>query len=580
MGLDYKTPIANDYLELRAELGTALFALISLANETRASQESIQTLQSLQTGLKEPFLFVVAGEVKAGKSSLLNALFGKDFCRVDVLPATDRVNVFKYGEQAHDVAVSPSLIERYQPVNFLKDFNIVDTPGTNTIVSDHQTITEQFVPQADLIIFVFSVVNPWGASAWQFLELLQKRWLKNVIFVLQQMDLRDEREIDAISQHLRQTAMQRFGQAFPIFAVSAKKAFLSKTSGVDKERLWAESHFAPLEDYVNEMVGTGEVRRSKLKSVCQTAQVVLKDMSEQAHSSQRIIVADREQIERIRATVAQLRVRSELQVEGFLRGIDTAYSRCQQQGEHLLAQKLKFWQSFKLVFGRDIQWQIDFQRNIESMLRVAITKQMEHALGLLEGELKSVWNQLHEMLQANFGPEARKQLGAGMAEFTEQRSRLVQKIELAMVENMADSAIEKQLQTLFADTVTWVRFPVGAVAAGGIAALLAAQMAAVAVADVTGALAAVTAVVGTVIAAGKRRKVIDSYRTQMNAKQVELTQAIGDLIRQAIDVFFQRLQQVYQPLETFCNVQEERYRPMLGQVETLEKSFQKIAGHL
>ena len=296
MALDYTTPIANDYLELRAELGTALFALSTLANETHASPETLQTLQSLQAGLKEPFLFVVAGEVKAGKSSLLNALFGKDFCRVDVLPATDRINVFKYGEQAHDVAVSPALIERYQPINFLKDFNIVDTPGTNTIVADHQAITEQFVPQADLIVFVFSVTNPWGASAWQFLELLQKRWLKNVIFVLQQMDLRDPSEIDAISQHLRQTAMQRFGQAFPIFAVSAKKAFLSKTTGVDKERLWAESHFAPLEDYVNETVGTAETRRSKLKSVAQTSQVVLKEMADQARGSQKIIAADREQL--------------------------------------------------------------------------------------------------------------------------------------------------------------------------------------------------------------------------------------------------------------------------------------------
>ena len=205
------------------------------------------------------------GRSRREKSSLLNALFGRDFCRVDVLPATDRINVFKYGEEAHDVPVSPSLVERYQPVPFLRDFNIVDTPGTNTIVADHQTITEQFVPQADLIVFVFSVVNPWGASAWQFLELLQKRWLKNVIFVLQQMDLREPGEVDAIVQHLRQTAMTRCGQAFPIFAVAAKKAFLSKTSGVDKERLWQESHFGPLEDYINEAVGAAEVRRSKLK---------------------------------------------------------------------------------------------------------------------------------------------------------------------------------------------------------------------------------------------------------------------------------------------------------------------------
>ena len=61
---------------------------------------------------------------------------------------------------------------------------------------------------------------------------------------------------------------------------------------------------------------------------------------------------------------------------------------------------------------------------------------------------------------------------------------------------------------------------------------------------------------------------------------MELTQSIGDLIRQAIDVFYQKLAQVYQPLEMFCNVQAERYQPVLERVDTLEKNFQKIAAHL
>ena len=82
------------------------------------------------------------------------------------------------------------------------------------------------------------------------------------------------------------------------------------------------------------------------------------------------------------------------------------------------------------------------------------------------------------------------------------------------------------------------------------------------------------------MAVGKRRKVIESYRAQMSAKQAELTQAIGDLIRQAIDVFYQKLGQVYQPLEVFCNVQEGCYKPMLEKVDGLEKSFQKIAARL
>ena len=580
MGTTYKTPIASDYLELRAELGTALFTLITLANESHSTPESLRTLQDLQAGLKEPFLFVVAGEVKAGKSSLLNALFGKDFCRVDVLPATDRVNIFKYGEQARDVPISPSLIERYQPINFLRDFNIVDTPGTNTIVSDHQTITEQFVPQADLIIFVFSVVNPWGASAWQFLELLQKRWLKNVIFVLQQQDLREETEVQAVIQHLRQTAMTRFGQGFPIFPVSAKKAFLSKTSGVDKERLWEESKFGPLEDYINETVGTGEARRTKLKSVAQTAQVVLKDLSEQARSSQKIIVADREQLERLKAMMANMRKRSELQVQGFLRGVDTAYARVVQKGELMLQERLKFWQSVKLVFGRDKQWQVEFQREMETMLRAAINKQMEHALGLLESELKNVWSVLHESLQTNFGPDTRRQFGPGAADFAEQRTRLIERIDMAMIENMADDRIQKLVHDLFAGQEAWARVPVGGAVGGTVLAALAAKLATLAVFDWTGITAATVVVLGVVMVKSNARRVIRAYRAQMEEKREELTRIIEDLITQSIDVFYQKAAQVYQPLEIFCNVQAERYQPVLERVDALEKSFNKISVRL
>ena len=580
MGTTYTSPIANDYLEIRAELGTALFALTTLASDSHAAPEMVQTLQSLQAGLKEPFLFVVAGEVKAGKSSLLNALFGKDFCRVDVLPATDRVNVFKYGDQARDVPVSPSLVERYQPIPFLRDFNIVDTPGTNTIVADHQTITEQFVPQADLIVFVFSVVNPWGASAWQFLELLQKRWLKNVIFVLQQMDLRDESEVQTVIQHLRQTAMTRFGQAFPIFPVSAKKAFLAKTDGVDKDRLWKESNFGPLEDYVNETVGTGEVRRSKLKSVCQTGQVVLKDLAEQARNSQKIIAADNEQLARLKASMDNMHKRSKLQVQGFLRGVDTAYARVEQKGEQMLQERLNFWQSVKLVFNRDRQWQVDFQRDLETMLRAAITKQMEHALGLLESELKNVWNTVHESLQANFGESTRKQFGPGMTDFSDQRKRLFERIDMALVENMADDHIQRLLHDLFAGQTAWASLPVGGAVGGTVLAALAAKLATLAVFDVTGVTAAVVVAFGVVMVKSNARRVIRAYRTQMEGKREELTRAIDDLVSQAIDVFYQKAAQVYEPLETFCNVQAEKYRPVLERVDGLEKNFEKIAAHL
>ena len=136
--------IADHYLRLRTELEIALASLLQLASELERDPVMLETIQGLIRDAREPFLFVVVGEVKAGKSSLLNALFGQEFCRVDLLPATDRVYIFKYGTDEQSVDVSPQLTERYQPIDFLRDFNVVDTPGTNTMVAEHQDDHRKF----------------------------------------------------------------------------------------------------------------------------------------------------------------------------------------------------------------------------------------------------------------------------------------------------------------------------------------------------------------------------------------------------------------------------------------------------
>src|SRR5436190_16339206 len=230
--------IADNYLQLRTDVETALTGLLKLSSDMRRDPGTLDIIHGLMNDVREPLLFVVVGEVKAGKSSLLNALFGQEFAKVDVRPATDRVYIFRYGTEEKTTEVSPRLTERYLPIPFLRDFNVVDTPGTNTMVKEHQMTTEEFMPRADIVLFVFSVANPWTQSNWEFLNFLQKTWLKNVIFVLQQIDLREPTEIDVIHRHLQDTAMRRLGFVPPIFAVSSRKALLARTSGLDKEKLW------------------------------------------------------------------------------------------------------------------------------------------------------------------------------------------------------------------------------------------------------------------------------------------------------------------------------------------------------
>ena len=372
--------VAEKYLELRSQLGTTLGSLIALAHQIGAPEDTLRNLQNLVTNLGQPFLFVVVGEVKAGKSSLLNALFGRDFCKVDVLPATDRIYEFKYGEKDYDVQISDHVTALYRRIDFLKDFNIVDTPGTNTIVANHQEITENFVPMADLIVFVFAVTNPWAASAWDFLRLIGQQWKKNIVFVVQQADLRDPHEVEIVSKHLDQTVLQILGANCPIFAVSAKKAFLAKTSpNVDRDKLWSESHFGELEDWITETVSRSEERGGKLRSVAQTAQVLAGGLRARLQGSLDMLKSDQEKLASIRSTFDARKAQTQRQVGGFIREIEQAYDACRERGEKVLEERLTFGQTFKMVFS-GARWEKDFQDKVESEVKKEVQTKIEHAL--------------------------------------------------------------------------------------------------------------------------------------------------------------------------------------------------------
>jgi small GTP-binding protein len=570
--------VVEKYLELRARLATSLKELVELAHQIGAPEDTLRNLQDLVNNLNQPFLFVVVGEVKAGKSSLLNALFGRDFCKVDVLPATDRIYVFKYGETEYDAQLSEHLTERHRPIDFLKDFNIVDTPGTNTIVANHQEITENFVPMADLIVFVFSVTNPWAASAWDFLRLIGHQWKKNIVFVVQQADLREPHEVEAVAKHLEQTVLHILGASCPIFSVSAKKAFLVKTAEApDREKLWDESNFGPLEDWITSTVSQSEERGGKLRSVAQTAQVVAGGLRARLQGSLDILKSDQKKLTSIRGTFEARKAQTKRQIGGFIREIEQAYDACRERGEKVLEDRLTLGQTFKMVFAGG-RWEKDFQEQVETELRKEIEIKIEHALTLLETDLRSIWQDLQEKVEFQFG-SGKKQVRAATPGFLSQRQMILQRLQLTLVEQMSDSKIKEQLHSLFGETARWLRVPTGVAAAGGIAAIIAA-LTHTALVDVTGTVAGVAALTGTIYAVWRRKKILSQYRLQMNEKRRELSRAVEVQLTHAIDGFYQEVAQTFIPLENFCEYEAKRHLPLKEQLDKVDSSIGAIKAPL
>ena len=565
--------VVEAYLEARARLAGVVGNLVSLARETDENPETVETLQTLSRSLADPLLFVVVGEVKAGKSSLLNAVFGQEFCKVDVLPATDRIYVFKYGETEHDVAVSEDLTERYRPIPFLKNFNIVDTPGTNTIVASHHEITTGYVPLADLIVFVFSVTNPWAASAWEFLRLLGNRWKKNIMFVLQQADLRSPEEVDVIIKHLNQTILQILGSSRPIVAVAAKKALQAKLkSNPPEEKLWQESNFAALEKWISETVTQSEQRGGKLRSTAQTAQVVANSIQVRLQSSVDLLKSDQEKLGTIRRSLEARKGQTLRQVGGFIREMEMAYDNCRERGEKLLEERLTLMQTFKMIFSGG-RWEKDFQDQVERDVRTKVQEQIEHALGLLESDLRGIWQDLQERVQVQF--DTKRQVRAALPGFLSQRGIILQKLQLTLLEQTSDAKIKEQLQSWFGETARWLRVPAGVAAAGGVFTIIAA-LAHAAILDVTGTVAGLAAAAGTVYAVLRRRHILREYRQRMNEKRAQLSEAVESQLRNAITAFYHEVGATFDPLESFCLAEAHRILPLRERVDEIERSLVEL----
>ncbi|KAJ6998385.1 transmembrane GTPase FZO-like [Populus alba x Populus x berolinensis] len=194
--------------------------------------------------IDEPFLLAIVGEFNSGKSTVINALLGKRYLNEGVVPTTNEITFLRYSKSDSE---EQQRCERhpdgqyicYLPAPILKEMNIVDTPGTNVILQRQQSLTEEFVPRADLLLFVISADRPLTESEVSFLRYTQQ-WKKKVVFVLNKSDLyRNSSELEEAMLFIKENTMKLLKTndviLYPISARSALEAKLSASSDLGKD---------------------------------------------------------------------------------------------------------------------------------------------------------------------------------------------------------------------------------------------------------------------------------------------------------------------------------------------------------
>ncbi|KAK2976286.1 hypothetical protein RJ640_019769 [Escallonia rubra] len=247
--------------------------------------EEVSLLVDAVSQLDEPFLLVIVGEFNSGKSTFINALLGKKYLKDGVVPTTNEITFLRFSEvnsneQQHCERHPDGQYICYLPAPILKEMIIVDTPGTNVILQRQQRLTEEFVPRADLLLFVISADRPLTESEVTFLRYTQQ-WKKKIVFVLNKSDIYQnatelEEAVAFIKENTQKLLNTENVALYPVSARSALEAKLSAFSDVQKEHeeisgknsLWRTSSFYELENFLNSFLDgstSAGIERIKLK---------------------------------------------------------------------------------------------------------------------------------------------------------------------------------------------------------------------------------------------------------------------------------------------------------------------------
>ena len=212
--------------------------------------------------LDELFLLVIVGEFNAGKSAFINALVGQALLAGGG-DADDRadpgVAVRRHRAPA---AIGPDGLQVVTaPVELLRDVHIVDTPGTNAIIRDHERLTTDFVPRSDLVVFLTSADRPFTETERLFLATIRD-WGKKIVIVVNKVDIfSKESELEEVLTFVRNAARDLLGFEPAVLPVSARLAQQAKHG---EPSLWAASRFEALERYLRDTLDARGRFRLKL----------------------------------------------------------------------------------------------------------------------------------------------------------------------------------------------------------------------------------------------------------------------------------------------------------------------------
>jgi small GTP-binding protein len=531
-----------------------------------ASPADQATLARSIRQLDEFFLLVVVGEFNAGKSAFINALLGQPVLDEGVTPTTDRIHVLAHGPATTRHLQDDGIEMLTAAVEVLRDIHIVDTPGTNAIIREHERLTSEFVPRSDLVLFVTSADRPFTETERAFLQLIRD-WGKKIVIVINKVDiLQHETEVQEVVSFVREHATRLLGISPDVFPVSARLAMRAKRGDPS---VWAASRFEPLERFLRDTLDETARFQLKLANPLGVGQALAGRYLSIASERLTLLHEDLELLDTIERQIAAYRIDLARGFEARMSAVENVLLEMERRGHQFFEDTLRLGRVMDLLNRSRVQK--EFEDRVVGNASREIERRVAELIDWLIDQDFREWQAITARLTDRQQKHESRMLGApDVGSFHSDRARLMESVGKE-AQRVVDSYDQQREAASIADQA---RTAVAAAAAAGGAALglgtIITAAATTVAADVTGILlASVVAAIGFLIIPAKRRRAKADLDEKISALRRKLADALRREFQRAQERSAERVTSAVAPYSRFVKSEEERWNDAVAQLTSL-----------
>lgn len=520
--------------------------------EYNAAREDIDSLGQSIRQLDDLFLLVIVGEFNAGKSAFINALLGQKLLKEGVTPTTSQITILRYGENNESSLVEEGHTLMLYPVDLLSELSIVDTPGTNAVIRQHEELTTHFIPRADLVLFVTSADRPFTESERSFMAHIRD-WGKKVIIIVNKIDLlQDADELNQVLQFVKENAHTLLGSTPEVFPVSSRLALRAKTG---EPQLWNASGFGAMENYIRENLDQTEQVRLKFLNPLGVGTHLTGKYHDRAENQRQVLAEDISMLQNVERQQAVYKEDMQKDFTFRMADVENIFYAMEQRGDEFFEDRFRLAKVFELL--KKERMQEDFSRHVIADLPQQVETKVNALIDwLVESDLQQ-WKSVTSYLADRQREHREGIIGEGIdTNFKYDRNRLLEGIG-GEADQVVKSYDKKREASEIAEkaknaVATSAAVEVGAIGLGTLVTVIATTAAA----DVTGILAAsAVAALGLFIIPAKRRNAKNELHEKLSALRADMVESLKAEFEKEIDASLKHIEEAITPYTRFIRAE-------------------------